>query len=151
MADPSGARLSLIAARLGRGFTVACLGWSGPVERLAPVAQALGDTGVLLVLGGAVDLFAAAARSSALPPLAFIAAVPAALPLLSHALDAVIHSGTLEADTAAELRRALAPGGTLYLLSPRGMADEHALPLLRALGFTLRELGPGVAAATAPA
>ncbi|HLZ69871.1 MAG TPA: methyltransferase domain-containing protein [Dehalococcoidia bacterium] len=75
-----------------------------------------------------------------------------ALPLLSHAIDAVLASAATLADDAAlnECRRALAPSGTLVALDDGGGQLPAAVAGLRAAGFSIEREDEGAVVARAP-
>jgi hypothetical protein len=108
----------LAAATLGgagRGSTVLCLGVAEPV--LQAVAAVTGSTGLVLLVGPDPTP-GTAWRPVRCDP-------PAAIPVRSHVIDAALVATTDRLpDLAAELRRVLAPGGDLRVLTPVSYVDE---------------------------
>jgi hypothetical protein len=120
---------------IGRGATVALVGPVPPALRHAAV-EAAGETGLVLW----VDREAAGDSGDA--PVARVRAVPAAVPVRSHAADvALLVSPPDEEIAAAECRRMLAPAGVVLALGSEGRVAALARALAAA-GFRAVTVAP---------
>lgn len=117
------------------GFTALCL--DVPVEVVSAVSARVGSGGLAIACPPVTSPDAA--------PVVSLRCSPRALPLLSHSIDVAIAGPAIAEDDAAlvELRRVLAPGGTLaLLLDPgRGAPASDLRPVLTGLGFTVTDAG----------
>jgi hypothetical protein len=120
---------TILTGGAGRGSTVLCLGVPEPV--LQALAAITGDTGLVLLIGPDPPP-GAPWRPVRCDP-------PAAIPIRSHVIDAAVVAATDRLpELSAELRRVLAPGGDVRVLTPASVADEVDAALRAADIRTLR-------------
>jgi hypothetical protein len=118
---------------LAPGYTIACIGSDERLVRI--VAERTGRSGIVVWC-----------RPTIQPPLdalpancAVVRCDAAFLPVLSHALDAaLLELERVDEAALAEVRRALAPGGTLVARNPNSAGRSAQLrSTLSELGFRL--------------
>jgi hypothetical protein len=112
-------------------------GWSSTVT--TKVYRLQGGSGVALAVAASRATFAdgkakavVLVRRSAAVPFGFAAA---ALAGAAHAATLLTAQGSLPSATAAELKRVLPPGGTVYLLGPTSVISDAVRAALRDLGY----------------